>query len=108
MKNTFYKIAVKTISAFKTYSPDILIDENFKLSDYGFKGEIIHLPGHILTNEHDFICGDLFANLKKPEIALNAMDFDMLDKSIDIIKSYSVKKVYPEHGIPFDFMVLNK
>ncbi len=114
MKNTFYKIAVNTISSFKTFSPDILIDDDFKLSDYGFEGEIIHLPGHtlgsigLLSNKHNLICGDLFANFKKPKIAPNAMDFDMLDKSIDIIKSYSIKKIYPGHGMPFDFVILNK
>lgn len=114
MKNTFYKIAVKTISAFKTYSPDILIDDNFKISDYGFDGEIIHLAGHtsgsvcILTKGHDLICGDIFANIKKPETAPNAINFDMLDNSISKLKSYTINKVYPGHGEPFEFKLVNK
>ncbi|WP_310601826.1 MBL fold metallo-hydrolase [Anaerosporobacter sp.] len=109
MHKTFYKIAVKTIAEFKTFYPDILIDEKFKLTEYGFDGETIHIPGHtkgsigILTNENDLIAGDIFVNNKKPELALNALNFNELDESITKIKPLNIKNVYIGHGQPFIF-----
>lgn len=113
MNKAFYKIAVKTTNEFKTFIPDIFINEKFKLLDYGFDGEVIHIPGHtkgsigILTKEHDLIVGDVFANNKKAEIALNAIDFKELNKSIEKLKLLNVNTVYVGHGKPFKFNELN-
>lgn len=109
MRGTINKVAVKIVDDFKPFCPDIIIDENFKLSDYGFDGEIIHIPGHtygsiaVLLNDGDLIAGDLFANMKKPEITANALDFKMLGNSINQLKSlHQINTVYPGHGKPFD------
>lgn len=114
MNHTFNKIAFKTISAFQTFVPDIHIDEDFNLTDYGFDGKIVHIPGHtkgsigILTKEHDLIAGDIFVNNKKPELAPNALDFQMLDTSINYLKSLNINTVYTGHGKSFKFNELTK
>ncbi len=114
MKEIFYKIAVNTLSAFDVFIPDILINKNFNLTDYGFEGEIIHIPGHtkgsigILTKKHDLIAGDIFVNNKKPELAPNALDFQMMKTSIKHLKSLNINTVYTGHGKPFLFNELTK
>jgi glyoxylase-like metal-dependent hydrolase (beta-lactamase superfamily II) len=111
MRRTFYKIAVKTSAEFKAFTPDLLIDERFRLSDYGFDGTIIHIPGHtkgsigILTKERDLIAGDVLANNKKPEPAPNALEFKKLNESIIKLKALTIENVYVGHGKPF-FMKL--
>ncbi len=109
MKNTIYRVATKTLSDFERFSPDILIDDNFQLSEYGFEAKVLHIPGHtdgsigILTNEGDLIAGDTFANIKKPQIAPNACNFKLLVESINKLHSYKIGIVYPGHGEPFAF-----
>lgn len=49
----------------------------------------------------DFICGDTFANGNGPEAAVNALDFTVLEESIQKIKQLPVKRVFPGHGEPF-------
>lgn len=106
------KIAMKTINAYQAFTPDILIDENFNLEEYGFYGDIIFLPGHtngsigILSKEGDLIAGDVLSNVKKPDAAMNALDFSTLYSSIDCLKKYNIKHVYPGHGEPFDYTLL--
>jgi glyoxylase-like metal-dependent hydrolase (beta-lactamase superfamily II) len=114
MRGTIHKVAVKTIDDFKRFSPDILIDGDFQLSDYGFEGEILHIPGHtagsigILTKDDEFIAGDVFINIKKPEIAPNACDFKLLSDSVNKLKAHKINMVYPGHGEPFLFNNLIK
>lgn len=60
MRNTILNVSIKTVEDFSAFTPDILIDDNFCLSDFGFDGEVIHVPGHtpgsvvILTKDNDF------------------------------------------------------
>ncbi len=109
MKNTIHKVTVKTLKDFKVFSPDISIDENFNLNAFGFDSHIIHIPGHtpgsigIFTNDRNIIVGDTFANIKKPSIAPNAINFKQLYESVDKLKSYKINTVYPGHGEPFAF-----
>lgn len=112
MRKTIEKAAVRIINDFEAFTPDIWIDEHFTLSDYGFSGEIIHLPGHtpgsiaLLTQDGDLIAGDIYTHLRKPVPAINAMDFKMLSDSINRLEKYPIRKVYPGHGEPFDFQKL--
>lgn len=76
MGNTIRKVGKKTVESFNAFTPDIVIDEKFKLSDLGFDGKIIHVPGHtsdsvaILTKNGELIAGDMFSNIKKPKLCL--------------------------------------
>lgn len=109
MRGTIYKVMLKTLADFEKFSPDIIIDDHFCLADYGFSGEVLHLPGHtpgsiaILTKDDELIAGDTFANMGKPGAAPNAIDFQLMAKSINKLQTYKINTVYPGHGAPFRF-----
>lgn len=106
------KIEALMHAVFKDFiacKPDVLLEEGCDLSIYGFDGIVYHTPGHtpgsicILDSAGNLLCGDLFANNKKPAIAVNAMDFHQLKNQASRMRQLSVKKVYPGHGNPFVF-----
>jgi Zn-dependent hydrolases, including glyoxylases len=108
MKNKIEKLSQKFLNDFKSFKPDIIIDEGSSLLEYGFDAKILHLPGHtlgsigILTKDGDLIVGDTLTNLKKPAPAPNASDFKTLKASISKLKSMKIRTVYPGHGSPFE------
>jgi hydroxyacylglutathione hydrolase len=112
MKKKIEPITLKILNDFEKFTPDILIDENFRLSDYNFDAEILNIPGHtigsigVLLENKDLIAGDIFVNSNKPEIAPNASDFKLLKKNIFKLKSLGIKTVYPGHGSPFEFRLI--
>lgn len=112
MKKLITKVTHKALVDFKTFKPDVLIDEGCSLMEYGFNAKILHLPGHtdgsigILTANGDLIAGDTFANMKKPEVAANAYDFKTLKKSVGRLKALNINTIYPGHGMPFEMKEL--
>jgi hydroxyacylglutathione hydrolase len=102
------KLCAKTLSDYEGFRPDIILKEGDNLNDYGFFASIIHLPGHtkgsigILCKGGDLISGDIFSNMKKPSLALNALDFRQLKSSVNKLKAMNIKKIYPGHGEPFE------
>jgi glyoxylase-like metal-dependent hydrolase (beta-lactamase superfamily II) len=93
--------------AFKTFIPDLYLDESFSFTPYGFNGKVIHIPGHskgsigILTEDGSFICGDFLYNFfGKPsqEFCDNMEDYH---SNAEKIKSLPVQIFYPGHGTPF-------
>lgn len=98
----------KIYMEFEIFKPDILLEDQQSLSEYGFEGTIFHCPGHtkgslcILDNEGNLIAGDIFINDKKPSLAINANDFyEMKESAREILKKHVVK-IYPGHGVPFN------
>lgn len=97
----------KVYKEFETFQPDILFENGQSLLEFDFEGTIYHSPGHtsgsicILDNEGNLIAGDLFANNKKPSLAINAQSFDEMKESARKILSENVVKIYPGHGKPF-------
>jgi hydroxyacylglutathione hydrolase len=92
---------------FKTFAPDLYIDESFDFSPYKFNAEVIHIPGHskgsigILTEDGSFICGDFLYNFfGKPsqEFCDNLADFN---SSVEKLKKLKINTFYPGHGKPF-------
>ncbi len=63
MNKTITKVTQKTLEDFEAFSPDILLNDGFDLSEYGLEATVIHLPGHtagsigILTKAGDLIAG---------------------------------------------------
>lgn len=108
MNNTIKKLSQKTLDDFENFKPDIILEDGFDLSPYGFEAKVIHIPGHtkgsigILAEEGNLLAGDIFANVKKPAIAPNACSFQTLRSSVNKIKAMPVKTIYPGHGSPFD------
>jgi len=89
------------------FKPDLLIEDGFNLTGFGFNATIIHIPGHsqgsvgILTADGDLFCGDLFVNGEKPETNTIIDNPVELDTSVSRLKGLGVKTVYPGHGRPF-------
>lgn len=92
--------------------PDIVIDGEMDLSQYGIQGKIIETPGHtpgslsVVLRNGACIVGDLimggFVLNKRPGYPHFASDMGMLKKSINKLMSHSPKKVFTSHGGPFD------
>lgn len=114
MKKLIKKVSLKILNDFEKFKPDIFIDEDYSLLEYGFDAKILHIPGHtagsigVLTAKGDLIAGDTFTNINKPDIAPNAYDFKALAASVDRLKTMDIKTVYPGHGKPFEAKQLKK
>jgi glyoxylase-like metal-dependent hydrolase (beta-lactamase superfamily II) len=89
------------------FKPDLYVEDGYDFSEYGFDAKALHFPGHskgsigILTAEGDLFCGDLLANVDKPEIGGIIDDKIAMNASVEKLKSSQVNTVYPGHGQPF-------
>jgi glyoxylase-like metal-dependent hydrolase (beta-lactamase superfamily II) len=89
------------------FKPDLYIDNGYDFSEYGFDAKVLHIPGHskgsigILTAGGDLFCGDLLANVDKPEIWSIIDDAVAAHASVEKLKRLQVNIVYPGHGQPF-------
>lgn len=107
MKKKISQITETTRKDFDQFQPDMLLKDGDDLSAYGLKAKTVHLPGHtngsigILFEDGQFICGDIFANIKKPSLSPNALDFKQLKESVRKIKAMNISTFYPGHGKPF-------
>ena len=88
------------------FTPDIALDEETDLAQFGFDARVLSLPGHsrgsmgILTNG-DLFCGDLFDNTNGPTLNRLMDDPAAGQASIDRLAKLNVQTVYPGHGDPF-------
>lgn len=100
----------RTVSA---VNPDIVMQDNFSLEEYGIKGKVIHTAGHtkgsisVIANNSAFV-GDIAMKFPltfsyKPNIA---QDMDKVFSSWKKIIDNNVKNIYPSHGKPFDVQVM--
>jgi len=98
---------VNLLFRIRKFKPDYFVDDGYDLSEYGLDAKVIHLPGHskgsigVLTASGDLFCGDLFVNIKKPE--LNSIIDDPMEASASAekLRGYEIRMVYPGHGRPF-------
>jgi len=114
MGSLIRKMIIKIVASYREFTVDGFIDERTDLSRYGLDAQVILLPGHtkgsigILTKDGDLISGDVFANVKKPGIAMNALDFAALRKTVASLTDKKIQMVYPGHGTPFAFNELKE
>lgn len=89
------------------FKPDLYVDEGYDFSEYGFEARVLHIPGHsrgsigILTAGGDLFCGDLLANVDKPEVWSIIDDKVAAYASVEKLKRLQINTVYPGHGQPF-------
>jgi glyoxylase-like metal-dependent hydrolase (beta-lactamase superfamily II) len=89
------------------FKPDLCIDEGYDFSGYGFDAKVLEIPGHskgsigVLTARGDLFCGDLLVNTDKPVKNTLVDDSVVLDASVEKLKTFKIKTVYPGHGKPF-------
>jgi glyoxylase-like metal-dependent hydrolase (beta-lactamase superfamily II) len=90
------------------FLPDIILENEQKLDEYGLDAKIITLPGHskgsigVLTKNGHFFCGDILENTKQPGPASMVSDDNEMKQSIEKMKSLDFKYFYPGHGKPFE------
>ncbi|MCW3998509.1 MAG: MBL fold metallo-hydrolase [Candidatus Bathyarchaeota archaeon] len=89
------------------FKPDFYLDEGFDFSDYGLAARVLEIPGHskgsigILTASGELFCGDLLANVGKPDVWSIIDDSAVANDSVEKLKNLQIKTVYPGHGKPF-------
>jgi len=99
--------------SFDSFKPDILLNDNQSLKDYGFDATVYHLPGHtkgsigILTKEGNFFAGDIFFNRSKPAISYYIENETELMNSVKKITGMKINTIYPGHGKLFSSGLLD-
>jgi hydroxyacylglutathione hydrolase len=89
------------------FKPDFYIKEGDNLAEHGFDAEVIEIPGHskgsigLLTADGDLFCGDLLANMGKPDIWSIIDDSEAARASVEKLKGIAINTVCPGHGQPF-------
>ncbi|MCW4051626.1 MAG: MBL fold metallo-hydrolase [Candidatus Bathyarchaeota archaeon] len=110
---TIFKLFFR-LSKSDRFKPDLYIDKGYDFSGYGFDAEVLDIPGHskgsigILTVGRDLFCGDLLANVDKPEIWSIIDDSVAADTSVEKLKRLQINTVYPGHGQPFTMELFMK
>jgi len=94
---------------FDPVHPDILIEEDYKLNEFGVEGKVIPTPGHtqdsssVIIGDKHCLCGDtmfnLFPNSVYPVFANNK---EMLLQSWQKLKRLDCDYFYPGHGDTFE------
>ncbi len=103
---TIFRLLVR-LSEPDRFTPDFYIAEGSDLSEYGFDARVICLPGHsrgsvgFLTADGDLFCGDLLANIGKPDVWSVIDDRAAMNASVEKLKNLEIITVYPGHGKPF-------
>ena len=115
-KNILIRIAFKLFRLGKSdrFKPDLYIDERYDFSENGFDAKVLEIPGHsqgsigILTSSGELFCGDLLANIEKPDIWSIIDDSDAAYASIEKLKTLQINTVFPGHGQPFPMNLFKK
>lgn len=104
----------KQLNISDRFKPDFYVEDGDTLSRYGFDAQVLHLPGHsqgsigILTAGGELFCGDLLMNTSGKPGTPSIDDWAAFDASIEKLKSYKIKTVYPGHGKPFSMDQLSE
>ena len=105
-------MSVFGLSGYERFTPELYLEDNQDLSEYGLPAKVLHTPGHsngsvsLLTEEGTLFCGDIYGNAKKPEKTTLVQDQGDFDLSIQRIKTLYVHTFYPGHGAPFSITQL--
>ena len=85
--------------------PDILIEDEMDLNEFGVKGKVIFTPGHtdgsvsVFLNSGICLCGDtIHTSFGKLTYGMFCSDINKLKESIAKIKNSNAKEVYLSHG----------
>jgi len=103
---------------FTPVEPDIVIENDTPLNNYGIDGKIIHTPGHtsgsisILLESGDAFIGDLamssFPLRLSPGVPVFWENLDEIYNSWKRLVYEGAKILYPSHGKPFPIAVLKQ
>jgi len=100
----FFPLVVR-LSNLEPAVPDILVDDQQELSNYGFPAQVIHTPGHtpgsstFWVGEQFAFVGDLVTNTRKVSVQQYfATDWSQLQPSVVRLGSLNPDLTYPGHG----------
>lgn len=104
-------ISSETVNNFIPFEPEILLDGEMSLSEYGFEGKIIETPGHtngslsVLLEDGSIFVGDAIMGgmvvKGKPGFPIYADSVAKAKESIRKIIELSPKMIYVGHGGPY-------
>ncbi len=101
LKDFFVEMTLKYSRA-QEFSPDLVIDEGYNLSEYGLNARVIYMPGFtdssigILTENGELFCDDVFIyNMPQTTNEKDKLRF------IENLKNLFIDIVYPGQGEPF-------
>lgn len=104
------RIVARRLMNYPGLEPDLIADDLFDLSVYGFPGKVIFTPGHtfgsmiVLMDGGELIAGDtLFGVENKQHFPPFAEDLPALLRSWTFIRDLKVESCYPAHGRCFSF-----
>jgi glyoxylase-like metal-dependent hydrolase (beta-lactamase superfamily II) len=89
------------------FRPDLFLDEEDDLAEYGVDARILHLPGHslgsigVMTALGDLFCGDLLEMRAEPSLNSLMDDAEAAQRSVEKLRGLDIGIVYPGHGGPF-------
>jgi len=95
------------LSGADRFAPDVLLQDGEDLSGYGLEARVLSLPGHsrgsigVLTAAGDLFCGDLLANVDRPNLWSIIDDHAAARSSVARLRGLPVHTVYPGHGSRF-------
>lgn len=108
---TITSIFIKDPEGFHNFEPDILIDGDMDLNNYGVNGKIIPSPGHtagsisVILESGQLMAGDLLSGSLfqsgKPQLSSYYDDMDQLVSSVKAVTDLSPTIVFTGHGGPF-------
>jgi glyoxylase-like metal-dependent hydrolase (beta-lactamase superfamily II) len=102
--------ALSNLLKFTGVEPDIVVDDEFDLSEYGVAGKIIHTPGHsasslsIVLENGEALVGDMVREEQGGEIGLGAFyeDAPLLIESLTKVAALEPTTIYLSHGSTID------
>ena len=97
---------IKSINLFPPVSPDIIIEDSYDLSEFGFDAQIISTPGHTkgsisIVSGNEAIVGDVFFNIfPKSCVSLYSNDKEKLLETCVKLLDAEYDVYYLGHGRP--------
>lgn len=99
---------------FPGFEPDLVIDREIDLSEFGAAARVVFTPGHtagsmsVLTSDGDIVVGDLlmggyfggWLRPSRPGLHYYAVDLDTLYQSVRKVLGLTPRRIYPAHGGP--------
>lgn len=115
--NLLSKFLKEETPGFRGFEPDIIIEQELSLQDFGVNAKAIYTPGHTMgsvsvavsTGEiivGDLIIGGLIRN-KKPQYSWFG-DVEQMRNSTRTVMQLSPRIIYSGHGGPFLPSIINK
>jgi glyoxylase-like metal-dependent hydrolase (beta-lactamase superfamily II) len=96
--------------------PDIVVEDEYSLRDYGIPATVISTPGHTpgsisICFDHEAMTGDLIATgfgFTLIKMLMPKSDLPVLYKSIRRVLAYHPEKIYISHGDVCDYATVQK